>query len=209
MRIKEKGDEVFQKILRIAREEFINNGVRKTSIRNIARRSGVALGSIYKYVESKDELLRIVLSPLLEALSSYAGRYDTESKQQLEIFSAYTDPRKTIKEISRIVKTYRAELKLLLFDTTNTSLQDYMAEFNDKMADISMNYLSGMKQKYPGLKTKFSPLLMRIICSGWNAVLYELTLHDELGHKEIEGIIEGYINFSKGGWKNLMNVNID
>ncbi len=209
MRIRHKEEEVFKRILAVARQEFIERGVKKASIRHIAQLSGVALGSIYKYVESKDELLRLVLSPLLDALSGYADLYGTDGKQSLEIFSAYTNPKATIQEISHIMRLYRAEMKLLLFDTAGTSLQDFMARFNDRMASISIRYLKSMGQKYPELKTDFSPLLMRIVNSGWNAVLLELSLHAELDDREIEDIISGYISFCKGGWKGLMNVNIE
>lgn len=209
MRVRDKDDKVFRKILAIAREEFITHGVKNTSMRHIAQLSGVALGSIYKYVESKDELLRLVLAPLLTALSDYAHLYDTDGKQSLEIFSACTSPQRTIKEISCIVKSHREELKLLLFDTAGTTLQDFTTQFSDRMANISISYLNSMGQKYPELKTDFSPLLMRIVNSGWNAVLLELAKHEELDDKEIEAIIGGYIAFCKGGWKNLMNVNIE
>ena len=53
-------------ILSVARDEFIRHGVKNTSIRTISRLSGVAVGNIYNYFKSKDDLLKHVLDPLLQ-----------------------------------------------------------------------------------------------------------------------------------------------
>ena len=61
-----KKDDVQGRIVSVAHEEFVRNGVKRTSMRTIAKLSGVSLGNIYKYFDSKDKLLCAVLAPLLK-----------------------------------------------------------------------------------------------------------------------------------------------
>ena len=49
-----KKDDVQGRIVSVAHEEFVRNGVKRTSMRTIAKLSGVSLGNIYKYFDSKD-----------------------------------------------------------------------------------------------------------------------------------------------------------
>lgn len=62
------------RILNVAIEEFANNGFENTSIQQIARKSGISVGSVYKYFENKERLFSFVvhsgMSSLEELLQS-------------------------------------------------------------------------------------------------------------------------------------------
>lgn len=70
---KEKRD----RILTVAIEEFANNGFENTSIQQIAKKSGISVGSVYKYFENKETLFSMVvqegLSSIEKLLMSLAG----------------------------------------------------------------------------------------------------------------------------------------
>ena len=57
-----------EKIIRMASEEFANNGYAHASISSIAKRSGVSVGVIYKYYEDKKDLFNACVVKSLEAL---------------------------------------------------------------------------------------------------------------------------------------------
>lgn len=65
-----------ERILRVATEEFANNGFENTSIQQIAKKSEISVGSVYKYFENKETLFTMVvkqgLSSLEEMLLSLA-----------------------------------------------------------------------------------------------------------------------------------------
>jgi len=54
------------RILAAARESFESVGYRRTSIAQIARKAGIAVGTVYRYFESKEELLVAVLREINE-----------------------------------------------------------------------------------------------------------------------------------------------
>ena len=64
------------RIVRVAIEEFANNGFENTSIQQIAKKSEISVGSVYKYFENKETLFTMVvqngLSSLEELLLSLA-----------------------------------------------------------------------------------------------------------------------------------------
>ena len=57
-------ESVRNNILESARNEFYQYGYRKASLREIAAKSGITVGNIYRYFSNKEDLLGEVLSPL-------------------------------------------------------------------------------------------------------------------------------------------------
>lgn len=57
-----------ERILHVAVEEFANNGFENTSIQQIAKKSGISVGSVYKYFENKETLFSMVVRGGLSSL---------------------------------------------------------------------------------------------------------------------------------------------
>ena len=74
-------EDIRNKIVAVARNEFIKNGFRKTSMRTISTKSGVALGNIYNYFKTKDDIFYTVLRPLLIVLDERMSSYRIESNK--------------------------------------------------------------------------------------------------------------------------------
>ena len=80
-----------EKIIRIASEEFANNGYAHASISSIAKRSGVSVGVIYKYYEDKKDLFHACVVKSLEALD--------------EVFESVQDPDLSMMEaVDRLIR---------------------------------------------------------------------------------------------------------
>ncbi len=56
------------RIVRVAIEEFANNGFENTSIQQIAKKSGISVGSVYKYFDNKETLFTMVVQQGLSSL---------------------------------------------------------------------------------------------------------------------------------------------
>ncbi len=57
-----------ERILRIAQHEFANNGFENTSIQQIAKKSDISVGSVYKYFENKEMLFTYIVQSGLSLL---------------------------------------------------------------------------------------------------------------------------------------------
>lgn len=60
-----------ERILRVAREEFANNGFENTSIQQIAKKSGISVGSVYKYFDNKESLFTMIVQEGLTTLENF------------------------------------------------------------------------------------------------------------------------------------------
>lgn len=93
--LKEAGDNVSKQsaILEAGFELFSENGFADTRLDDIARRAGVAKGTLYLYFDSKEELFKKVveqslilnLKPMLEAFDAYEGPIKDFLDQAFEI----------------------------------------------------------------------------------------------------------------------------
>lgn len=197
-------DDIRQRILTAARQEFVTHGVRNTSIRSVARKSGIATGNLYNYFRSKDELFRAVLKPLIDALDRYLLSHNEERHLSIDIFNVNEFQDEHIQAMKTLVKNFRPELRLLLFNAEGTSLEGYADRITNHQAHIGKEYLQLMKERYPHINIDISPFFLHIACSTWTTLFSELVEHKEYDDREIAHALRQYAIYSTAGWKALM-----
>lgn len=189
-----------------AREAFLRKGFKAVSMREISKLSGVGLSNIYNYYPCKDDLLAIVLRPLLEVMTNMLENHNCDNNLSLEVFTSEEYHRQSMQEVMGVITRYRKEFRLLFLDTRDTRFEDFWERWIDKSSIIGIEYLERMKELYPGLHTNVSPFFIHFISSWWISMVREIVLHEELSSEDIECFIGEYIHFSIGGWKRLMKV---
>ena len=197
-------DDIRQRIIATARAEFIAYGVRRTSIRAVARKSGVAVGNLYNYFKSKDELFCEVLRPLTKALNKHILSHNDEKFLSIDVFNMRQHQIDYIFAMLAIIKDFRPELRLLLFNSEGTSLQGYKDKMVDRQMKVGMEYLRLMKERYPHINIDISPFFIHITSSTWMNVFCELVRHEDYESCEVERALEQYAAYSIAGWKELM-----
>lgn len=68
-------NEVRQKILISAKELFIQQGYKKTTIRQIVDKSGVLIGSIYYFFKNKEEIFQSLVLGIFDACDKLVGEH--------------------------------------------------------------------------------------------------------------------------------------
>ena len=196
-------DDIRQRIVAVAREEFIAHGARSTSIRTVARRAGIAAGNVYNYFRSKDELFCEVLRPLLKRLRRYSvaqrGAAPLHRGVRRTRFSERIHRRNEANG-----ELYRPELRLLLFNAEGTSLAGYKERIADHQLKAGTEYLRLMKARYPHINIDISPFFLHIASSMWVNIFCELVEHEEYDESEVNRALEQYAAYSMAGWRELM-----
>lgn len=192
------------RILDVAHQEFIENGVRRTCIRSIARKAGITVGNLYNYFESKDALFCEVMRPLLTALNQYILSHNSERHLSLDVFDLREIQIEYIYAMLELVKEFRPELRLLLFNAEETSLAGYKNKIIEHQMKVGIEYLHLMKERYPHLNINISPFLLHLTSSAWVTLFCELVEHDEYKEEEIKLALEQYVSYGLAGWKALM-----
>lgn len=69
----EKMDDIKDRVLHSARELFIKQGYKKTTIRQIVDKSGVLIGSIYYFFENKEDIFKSIIIDIFDFGDKYAA----------------------------------------------------------------------------------------------------------------------------------------
>jgi AcrR family transcriptional regulator len=133
-------DQKLEGLLSSAAREFAQRGYDRTSMRDLARASGVSLAGVYYYVQSKEELLFLIQSRNFEAV--IAGMRDA--------LRGVTDP---VERLQRFIDnhldyfaTHMAEMKVLsreadalegdFLQSVNDMKRQYTRALMDVLAEI-------------------------------------------------------------------------
>jgi len=103
----ERGRRTLRKLLDAAAIEFGEKGFHESSISEITRRAGTALGSFYTYFESKDEIFRALVRDMSRQVGLHAGDaldgVEGTLNREAAALAAFIDFAREHKEIYRII----------------------------------------------------------------------------------------------------------
>lgn len=98
-----------QRILQTARELFATKGVQQTSLQEIADRLGITKPALYYHFASRDELIRSIVTPLIDDGDQFLNRMEQrDDVQPLELVEGFFD----------FHHRHRADVLLLLSELT-------------------------------------------------------------------------------------------
>ena len=131
-----KKDYTREQIVEIAKRVFLKKDYAKTSMRDIANGAGIGVSNIYNYFKSKDELFRHIVGPLTTELEQMMHEHHNLDNQ--DSFVRYASGEGDdmladhVKEYLRLINNHRDELKLLLYQSQGSSLENYIDEYTEE-----------------------------------------------------------------------------
>lgn len=143
-------DELEEKILASARQEFLRYGYQEASLRRICRQAELTTGALYKRFKGKDALFVSVVQPTLSALATYAQEQKERDYQLLEEdhLSAMWDHRlEDVEAVMRVFYQHRENMQLLLFRSQGSSQADFKSSLPRLAAEETYHYLEQAYQK--------------------------------------------------------------
>ncbi|MCG8306149.1 MAG: TetR/AcrR family transcriptional regulator [Cytophagales bacterium] len=190
-------------IIAVARKEFFDRGFKDASMRMIAKKAGVGLSNIYNYFRNKDEIFLEVLAPLMRALDKIMIEHNSQENLNIDIFNSEEYYFRHTNIYVDLIVTFNDELKLLLFQSYGSSLENFRDEYTDRHTKIGMEYLQKMKEKYPWIHVDISEFFIHTMSSWWISIIGEIVSHN-LNTEEIKKFISEYMEFGTAGWKKIM-----
>lgn len=131
-------DEIREKILSSALIEFNKYGYSKASMRSIASKAGIALGSTYRYFKNKDALFDALISPVHDKILVYLS--EIKSKIEKNNFNGDCVTFEYINvlyyKIVDLVQEYRVEIRILFNKSVSTKFENVKQEFTKFIYDI-------------------------------------------------------------------------
>ena len=106
----------------------------------------------------------------------------------------------------RLINNHRDELKLLLYQSQGSSLENYIDEYTEECTHLVLEFMDEFKRKYPGFSGIRTPFTYHVHMVWMFGFISEVIKH-ELSAHEIKRAIEDYIQFEFTGWRALINKN--
>lgn len=168
------------KLLKSAREEFMEHGFIKADLKTICDNAGVTTGAVYKRYKGKEELFCAVVEKTVEILSSFIderSNVDFSGMTDDEVRGTWIMNEKYTLDMFKMLWDIRGDFVLLLEKSAGTIYENYGHDFALRMTDAYMMYYSEAKRR--GLaKAKISKAEMHVLCSSFWTSIYEPFVHD-------------------------------
>lgn len=190
--------DIRESILSAAREEFLDKGFEKASIRTITAKAKTAKSNLYNYFKDKDELFRAVLEPTVAKIRSgleLAKQYNVpkEAQEYTLESQAYV-----ISIIGKFAAEHSSDIKLLLFKGQGSSLEDFKYEVLEAFTDNMMSWTQSIKTG-----KEVSRLFVRSICSFYLNMIEQMFLFGPNGDMKL--FFNEISVFVYHGWKNVLS----
>lgn len=192
-----------EEILMTAGKIFAEQGFQRTSMRDIAKASGVGLSNIYNYFRNKDKIFCELLRPLTDELYRIIYRHKVD-EMTIDVFTDRSYLQQEVEEYFELTQHYQRELQLLLFQAQGSSLATFREKYTDEMTRTILVFFRDLKQEYPELNVDVSPFFIHLNTSWLFTLLEELVMH-HIRREDMKRVIAEYLTFETAGWKELMH----
>lgn len=116
------------KLVEAAKEEFLENGYEKASLRNICKKAGVTTGALYFFYKNKEDLFVSIVGDKAERLLYYV-------KRQTEAEVSGSDKKNEFqKELNLYMCENKEEVRILLDKSKGTPYEDFCEEYCAEVA---------------------------------------------------------------------------
>ena len=131
--------ETKERLLISAKQEFLENGYMRASLRNICKNAGVTTGALYFFFQDKEDLFAsLVQEPLDRVYNSMNQHYQEEKGQGVKTLGNIEDFRNDILEAKQIINfmyQYYDEFQLLIVKSQGSRFEncvDWFVEISEK-----------------------------------------------------------------------------
>ena len=125
--------ETRQRIQNVARELFTQKGVQRTSLQDIADRLGMTKPALYYHFDSREELVRSILQPLIDEGEAFVAAHEKRRG------SRRTTPQQLLEGYFDFHYKHRADLLLVVSELTTLAdlgLIDRMLAWRERLSRL-------------------------------------------------------------------------
>ena len=197
--------DIRNRILSAAKEQFMQRGYLKTSMREIADAVDVGVGNLYNYFENKDELFCVILRPVSDALERMLQEHHGAKGADIMLICSEEYLKSAVDEYISLINKHGELMKILLLHSQGSSLETFREDYANRSTEIVKTWFAEMKEKHPEINVVVSDFMIHLQAV-WMFTLFEEMLKHAIDSKEMEYIVHEYILFEIQGWRALLRV---
>ena len=197
--------DIRNRILSAAKEQFVQRGYLKTSMREIADAVDVGVGNLYNYFENKDELFCVILRPVSDALERMLQEHHGAKGADIMLICSEEYLKSAVDEYISLINKHGELMKILLFHSQGSSFETFREDYTNRSTEMVKTWFAEMKEKHPEINVVVSDFMIHLQAV-WMFTLFEEMLKHAIDSKEMEYIVHEYILFEIQGWRALLRV---
>ena len=190
------------KIMNAAKDEFMEFGFDKSSMRSISRRCGVTAAGIYRHCTDKEDLFNQIVFPSVERinnwLDAHIARYVDAVKHEDHI--QWRDSE--IDMMREIIYPNMEEYHLLLAKSQGSKYENFLHDLTEQQQDQLLRYMPMLKKQGYAVRDIDSKEL-HLLLSAYTTALFEPVIHN-YSLEEALRYLTTIEAFFLPGWKQLL-----
>ncbi len=202
---KDKTD-THEKIIRAAREEFMEKGFEQASMRSIAGRVGMSAAGLYRHFEDKEALFSALVEPALRACHAWAETRKALDYAYLDEDTLYKmwDGRGETGLILDVVYPEFEAFKLLICRCEGTKYASFLHDMVMLEQKETLAFMDAARKKgFPVKEVREEEL--HLLLSAYVNALFEVVVHD-FPQEEAKHYLKTFQEFFYPGWRAILGL---
>ena len=189
------------RVMAAARDEFLEFGFEKASMRRVGERCGLTAAGLYRHCRDKADLFDLLVGPAIGQLNAWMedhlARYLTAVREDgtLQWQDSWIDM------MREVVYPHVEDYHLLLTCSSGTKYESFLHDLTQAAQERTLQYLPILREK--GLAVReISPRELHLLYSAYVTALFEPVIH-RYSLDESMRCLETIEAFFLPGWKTL------
>lgn len=189
------------KVMAAAKEEFIEYGFEKASMRRVGERCGLTAAGLYRHCRDKEDLFDQLVAPAIERLKSWMDTHLTKYLTTVRDEGNLKWQDSWIDMMREVVYPHVDDYHLLLTCSSGTKYESFLHDLTQTAQERMLQYLPVLRDK--GLTIReISPAALHLLLSAYVTALFEPVIH-RYSLEESMKCLETIEAFFLPGWKTL------
>ena len=189
------------RVMAAARDEFMEFGFEKASMRRVGERCGLTAAGLYRHCRDKEDLFDQLVAPAIERLKSWMDTHLTKYLTTVRDEGNLKWQDSWIDMMREVVYPHVDDYHLLLTCSSGTKYESFLHDLTQAAQERMLQYLPVLRDK--GLTIReISPAALHLLLSAYVTALFEPVIH-RYSLEESMKCLETIEAFFLPGWKTL------
>lgn len=189
------------KIMAAAREEFLEMGFEKASMRRIGDRCGMTAAGLYRHCRDKSDLFDQLVAPAVEDIERWSrahiARYEELIKKKRKM--VWMDSHIDI--MRELVYPNMDDYYLLIVKSQGTRYENFLHDITERMQNEMLQYMEHLRENKEMIP-EIAPRELHLLLTAYITALFEPVIH-RYSFEEALSALKTLEEFFVPGWKKL------
>lgn len=195
--------ESHERIMRAAREEFLEKGFQNASTRSVAARAGITSGGLYRHFRDKEDMFAALVEPALKELNEWMSAH--VSRGYGGALSGNYDAMWEDSEIDMVREIIYPNLdafRLILCCSQGTRYENFVDDLVNEHQRIMLDVFGKLRAQGVPVKD-ISPEELHLLMSAYTTAIFEPVIHN-YPEEDAMHYLKTIGEFFMPGWHEIM-----